>query len=99
MRLVASSHRLDSSERFDRLIHGLAQLGDSVTLAIWGDGPGRQPLVDLADAYGIGERLEFVPESVPDPRIAIYPSFENAESAPLRPTDADKAFILDPAAR
>lgn len=84
--LLASSRSLVDDERFDLLIHALAQLPDTVTLAIWGDGPGRARLDLLARAYCIDDRVRFLPDA-PSDRAGqiVYPSPVNARTAPLRP--------------
>jgi glycosyltransferase involved in cell wall biosynthesis len=95
---LASSAALEPDERFDILIHALAQLPDEVTLGIWGDGTERGRLERLASAYGIEPRLRIDPERSQhgEGRI-VYPSVRNASTAPLRPSDSTgPALMFDP---
>lgn len=94
-RIAASSSALELRERFDRLIHALAQLPDGVSLEIWGDGPARGQVTDLAVAYGIADRLEFVSSKPRAYAAVVYPSADNEREAPLRP-DAGPHLVLDP---
>jgi glycosyltransferase involved in cell wall biosynthesis len=88
-RLVASSRRLEADERFDLLLHVLAQLPDDVTLQIWGDGPERSRLERLAEAYGITDRVAISPDPPDDgSRQVVYPSLSNAATAPLQSSDS-----------
>ena len=87
--LAASSRRLEPEERFDLLIHVLAQLPDEVTLEVFGDGPGRPHLERLAGAYGISERLCISPDPPDDGSCqVVHPSLLNAAKAPLRSIDS-----------
>jgi glycosyltransferase involved in cell wall biosynthesis len=95
--LVASSLKLVPEERFEILVHALAQLPDEVRLHVWGEGPARKELELLSQAYGIGSRV-VIDSDRPLPRSGrvIYPSAQNVATAPLRPSDsAGSAVALD----
>lgn len=97
--LFASSLSLVPEERFEILIHALAQLPDEVRLHVWGEGPARGELELLTQAYGIGSRV-VIDSGRPltgSGRI-VYPSARNAATAPLRPSDStETAVALDAA--
>jgi glycosyltransferase involved in cell wall biosynthesis len=95
-RLFASSSDLVSEERFDLLVHALAQLPDEVALVVWGEGPDRARLEMLAGGYSIADRLSFTRDrpKFGDERV-IYPTVRNARSAPLRPPDVANPLIVD----
>jgi glycosyltransferase involved in cell wall biosynthesis len=84
--LLASSSRILHEERFDRLVHAMAQLPDEVNLRIAGDGPARGGLELLAKAYGVQDRVEFVSGiSAKSDGTVVFPSAANLETAPIRP--------------
>jgi glycosyltransferase involved in cell wall biosynthesis len=94
MQLLASSSHLVDEERFDRLLHAMAQLPDEVTLQIAGDGPARARLELLAAAYGIRDRVEFDSGfSQATDAALVYPSAGNFATAPLQPSRADRPAV------
>ena len=96
-RLIASSPRIVPGERFDVLIHALAQLPDQVVLDVYGDGPDRARLALLARAYAVEERLTF--HSHTSPVVSgqvVYASMRNASRAPIRPEKSvGQPVVLD----
>jgi glycosyltransferase involved in cell wall biosynthesis len=99
--MVASASRISPADRLDLVIHAAAQLPESVSASIYGDGPLRGLLQRIVNAYGIENRVQ-VGRKVPaeSAGIAVYPSLHNAATAPLRPDEASGGWlILDPKRR
>jgi glycosyltransferase involved in cell wall biosynthesis len=87
--LVASSGRVVPEERFDLLVHVLAQLPDEVTLQVFGDGPDRPRLERLACAYRLSERLHISPAPPAGGSCqVVHPSLLNAATAPIQSIDS-----------
>jgi glycosyltransferase involved in cell wall biosynthesis len=95
--LTASSRLLVPEERFDVLVHALAQLPDTVTLQLWAGGPARTEVETLARVHGIDDRLSIsVDPPAGDLRQVVYPSPLNAATAPLRPEEHPTSLVFDP---
>jgi glycosyltransferase involved in cell wall biosynthesis len=96
-RLIASSSRIVPGERLDVLIHALAQLPDAVGLDVYGDGPDRARLEQLARAYAVDERVSFHSHrSAPVNGQVVYSSVGNASTAPITPEQSrGQPVVLD----
>jgi glycosyltransferase involved in cell wall biosynthesis len=93
-RLIASSSSFAPEERLDLLIHALAQLPDAVRLELYGRGPDLPRLQLIARAYGVTDRVKFVPgpgDQAGDGRV-VYSSKRNRAAALIR---AANALTLD----
>jgi glycosyltransferase involved in cell wall biosynthesis len=91
--LVASTRDLVAEERFDVLVHLLAQLADRMKLCVIGSGPDRQRVERLTAAYGIAHRLHFVEADSAEATI-LYPSARNAAAAPVQPEPGRRAVAF-----
>lgn len=94
--LIASSQHLVPDERFDLLVHALAQLPDDVVLQVFGDGPAKRSIEVLARAYGVDDRLVFsadIPKSVDG--LIVHPSQRNRRSAPIRSNISGSSVALE----
>lgn len=100
-RVVASSSWIVPDDHLDIVIHALAQLPDRVALDVYGDGPDRPRLETLTRAYAIEDRVAFR-SGAPSggTGVVVYPSAQNAASAPVRPESSlGRPIVLDPTGR
>jgi glycosyltransferase involved in cell wall biosynthesis len=83
--LLASADDVVREDRFDLLIHALAQLPDDTRLSLVGRGAGLSSVRTLTEAYGLVDRVSFEPDSKLDTARLVYPSVANLLHAPIRP--------------
>ena len=95
--LLASADSVVRDDRFDLLIHALAQLPQDTQLTLIGRGAGLSPMRTLAQAYGLGDQVSFDAHSRQDTARLVYPSVANLLHAPIRPERSQgDPVVFDP---
>ena len=95
--LIASANDVVREDRFDILIHALAQLPEHTRLNIIGRGAGLSPVRTLTQAYGLADQVSFKPASNQDTARLVYPSVANLLRAPIRPERSQgDPVVFDP---
>ena len=87
---------MEHGERLDLLIHLLARLPAQARLTLYGDGPARPQLEQLAQAYGLSDGVDFdaMPSSLTEGTI-VFPSRANAARAASTISGGAQRILLD----